>query len=352
MNEWEGEEDLQEEELFEHHRFVADAGQGLLRIDKFLNNLLGRTSRNKIQEAARAGSVRVNEKPVKPNYKVKPGDVVQIVLAHPPREIDLIPEDIPLQIVYEDADVCVINKPAGMVVHPAYGHYQGTLVNALLHHIQQLPEGSASERPGLVHRLDKGTSGIMVLALNEYAMTHLSNQFFERTTDRLYTALVWGDVAEENGRIEGHIGRSLQDRKQMAVFPDGSQGKHAVTHYRVLQRFGFATLVECKLETGRTHQIRVHMKYLGHPVFGDDRYGGDRVLKGLNTAKYKQFIQNCLEIMPHQALHARTLGFTHPVSGERLHFSSDLPEDMQTVVDKWITYSKAYSGDLPHNIQG
>lgn len=349
MSEWEGEEDLQEEELFEHHRFVADAGQGLLRIDKFLNNLLGRTSRNKIQEAARAGSVRVNEKAVKPNYKVKPGDVVQIVLAHPPREIDLIPENIPLQIVYEDADVCVINKPAGMVVHPAYGHYQGTLVNALLYHIQQLPEGSASERPGLVHRLDKGTSGIMVLALNEYAMSHLSNQFFERTTERLYTALVWGDVAEEQGRIEGHIGRSLQDRKQMAVFPDGSQGKHAVTHYRVLQRFGFATLVECKLETGRTHQIRVHMKYLGHPVFGDERYGGDRVLKGLNTAKYKQFVQNCLEIMPHQALHARTLGFTHPVSGERLHFSSELPDDMQTVVDKWITYSKAYSGDLPHN---
>ncbi len=349
MSEWEGEEDLQEEELFEHHRFVADAGQGLLRIDKFLNNLLGRTSRNKIQEAARAGSVRVNEKAVKPNYKVKPGDVVQIVLAHPPREIDLIPENIPLQIVYEDADVCVINKPAGMVVHPAYGHYQGTLVNALLYHIQQLPEGSASERPGLVHRLDKGTSGIMVLALNEYAMSHLSNQFFERTTERLYTALVWGDVAEEQGRIEGHIGRSLQDRKQMAVFPDGSQGKHAVTHYRVLQRFGFATLVECKLETGRTHQIRVHMKYLGHPVFGDERYGGDRVLKGLNTAKYKQFVQNCLEIMPHQALHARTLGFTHPISGERLHFSSELPDDMQTVVDKWITYSKAYSGDLPHN---
>ena len=349
MSEWEGEEDLQEEELFEHHRFVADAGQGLLRIDKFLNNLLGRTSRNKIQEAARAGSVRVNEKAVKPNYKVKPGDVVQIVLAHPPREIDLIPENIPLQIVYEDADVCVINKPAGMVVHPAYGHYQGTLVNALLYHIHQLPEGSASERPGLVHRLDKGTSGIMVLALNEYAMSHLSNQFFERTTERLYTALVWGDVAEEQGRIEGHIGRSLQDRKQMAVFPDGSQGKHAVTHYRVLQRFGFATLVECKLETGRTHQIRVHMKYLGHPVFGDERYGGDRVLKGLNTAKYKQFVQNCLEIMPHQALHARTLGFTHPISGERLHFSSELPDDMQTVVDKWITYSKAYSGDLPHN---
>lgn len=338
-----------DDELFEHHRFVADEGQGPLRIDKFLNNLLGNTSRNRIQEAAKAGSVRVNEQKVKSNYKVKPGDLVQIVLAHPPREIELIAEDIPLNFVFEDEHLCIINKEAGMVVHPAYGNYQGTLVNAVLHHIQQLPEGSTAERPGLVHRLDKGTSGIMVLALNDFAMTHLSNQFFERTTDRLYNALVWGDVKNDTGTVEGHIGRSLQDRKQMAVFADGSQGKHAITHYRVLKRFGFVTLVECKLKTGRTHQIRVHMKYIGHPVFGDDRYGGDRILKGLNSSKYKQFVQNCFNIMPHQALHAKTLGITHPVTGERLHFDSDLPADMQEVIDKWATYSKALSSDLPHN---
>lgn len=344
-------EDLQEqnEELFEHHRLVADEGQSPLRIDKFLFNLLPNTSRNKIQEAAKAGSVRVNSQTVKANYKVKPGDVVQVVLTHPPREIELVPEDIPLDILYEDEDLCVVNKAAGMVVHPAFGHFTGTLVNALLHHFNQLPGSEGTERPGLVHRLDKDTSGVMVIARNEFALSHLSNQFFERTTDRLYTALVWGDVKEEEGRIEGHIGRSLQDRKQMAVYPDGESGKHAVTNYKVIKRFGFSTLVECKLETGRTHQIRVHMKHLGHPLFGDVRYGGDKILKGLNTAKYRQFIQNCFQLMPSQALHARTLGFEHPVKKERLNFTSELPQNFQDLITKWETYSSALSGDSAHN---
>ena len=341
------EEELHEagEELYEHHRFVADAGQNPLRIDKFLFNLLGNTSRNKIQEAGRSGSLRVNSKVVKANYRVKAGDLVQVVLAHPPREIELIPEDIPLDILYEDQDVCILNKQAGMVVHPAYGHYKGTLVNALLHHMKSLPQVKEHERPGLVHRLDKDTSGVMVVALNDYALSHLSRQFFERSTDRLYTALVWGDVKEEEGRIVGHIGRSLQDRKQMAVFPEGNMGKHAVTHYRVLERFGFTTLVECRLETGRTHQIRVHMKYAGHTLFGDQRYGGNKILKGLNTAKYKQFIQNCFELMPHQALHARTLGIGHPRSEKRLSFHTELPPAFEALCAKWRTYSSALSTD-------
>ena len=341
--------DEESDELYEHHRLVADGGQGLLRVDKFLANQLRKISRNKIQESAKAGSVHVNGVAVKSNYKIKPGDVVQVVLAHPPRDIELLPEDIPLEIVYEDKDLCIVNKPAGMVVHPAYGHYRGTLVNAVLFHMQKLPKGSAAERPGLVHRLDKNTSGLMVLALNEHAMAHLSKQFFERSTDRLYTALVWGDLEKNEGRIEGHIGRSLQDRKRMTVFPDGSMGKYAATNYKVLQRFGFVTLVECKLETGRTHQIRVHFKYIGHPLFGDPEYGGERILRGLNTARYKQFIQNCFKIMPRQALHARTLGLTQPNTGERLLFASDLPADFQEVINKWTVYSAAILGDSTHN---
>ncbi len=338
-----------EDELYEHHRLVADKGQGLLRIDKFLHNFLEHTSRNKIQQAAKAGSIWVNGQSVKQNYRVKPLDVVQVVFAHPPREGELMAESIPLEVVYQDDDLCIVNKAAGMVVHPGVGNASGTLVNALLYHMQQLPSGSRAERPGLVHRLDKDTSGILVVALNEYAMTHLSKQFFERTTDRRYQALVWGDLKEPNGTIEGHIGRSNRDRKLFDVFPDGNEGKHAITHYTVLERFGYATLVECKLETGRTHQIRVHMQHIGHPLFGDAMYGGDAILKGVNTAKYKQFIGNCMGILNRQALHAKTLELEHPVSGQRMAFKSELPTDFQTVLEKWRTYSKAYLNEASAN---
>lgn len=327
-----------EEELYEHHRFVADKGQKPYRVDKFLFNFLENTSRNKIQQAARAGNILVNNGSVKPNYKVKPGDVVQVVLSFPPREIEIIPEDIPLEILYRDDHVVVLNKQPGMVVHPGYGNYTGTLVNALTFLFDNLPAGSQQDRPGLVHRLDKNTSGVMVVAANEFAMAHLAKQFFDRTTDRQYIALVWGDVKEDSGTIEGNIGRSLKDRKVQEVFPEGNYGKHAVTHYEVLERFGYVTLVACKLETGRTHQIRVHFKHIGHPLFNDHEYGGDKILKGTKFNKYKQFIDNCFEICPRQALHARSLGFTHPKTGERMRFETDIPEDMQNVIDKFRTY--------------
>lgn len=327
------------DELYEHHRFTADRGQNPLRLDKFLHNLMEKTSRNRIQNAAKAGSIHVNGKSEKSNYKIKPGDVVTIVMAHPPREIELIPEPIDLEILYEDRDVLVLNKQPGLVVHPGHGNYRGTLVNGLMHHISQLPKGSASDRPGLVHRLDKDTSGVMVIALNEVAMTHISLQFFQRTTDREYVALVWGDVAEEEGTVVGNIGRHPKERKCMAVFEDGSEGKHAVTHYRVLERFGYTTLVACKLETGRTHQIRVHMKHIGHPLFGDVRYGGDHVLKGTTFTKYRQFVQNCFDLLgPRQALHARSLGFNHPGNGKRMYFESPLPADFEEVLTKWRRY--------------
>ncbi len=335
----------EQDELYEHHRFIADKNQGLLRVDKFIFNLLAQTSRNRIQQAAKAGSIWVNGKSVKPNYKVKPDDVVQIVLEYPPREIDLIPEEIPINIVYEDESFCIVNKEAGMVVHPGYGNYSGTLVNAILYRMKNLPSAASAERPGLVHRIDKETSGLLVIALSDYAMVHISKQFFERTTDRLYTALVWGDIANNEGTITGHLGRSLKDRKVMSVFPDGDFGKHAVTHYRVLERFGYVTLVECKLETGRTHQIRAHFQFIGHPLFGDPTYGGDKILKGVNTAKYKQFIKNNFEILPRQALHARTLAVTHPVSGERHVFESELPDDMVKVLERWRNYSVNHSVD-------
>ncbi|WP_421750216.1 RluA family pseudouridine synthase [Croceimicrobium sp.] len=326
------------EELYEHHRIVADAGQKPLRVDKFLGNLLANTSRNKIQQAAAAGNIRVNDQKVKSNYKVKPEDVVQVVLSYPPREVELVPQDIPIPIVHQDKDVIVVHKPPGMVVHPGYGNYDGTLVNALLYQFQNLP-GLNQERPGLVHRLDRDTSGIMVIAANEHAMAHLANQFFERTTERTYWAVVWGNVEEESGTIIGNIGRSPKNRKIYQVYPDGDQGKHAVTHYRVLERLGYVTLVECKLETGRTHQIRVHMKYIGHTLFNDKEYGGDKILKGTTFTKYKQFVENCFDICPRQALHAKTLGFEHPKSGERLSFDSELPDDMKALVEKWRNYS-------------
>lgn len=336
------EEDLEQNSsgLFEHYRFVADKGQGLLRIDKFLSVRIEGISRNRIQNAADAGCILVNEVPVKSNYKVKPCDVISIVMDRPRRELEIIPEDIPIDIVYEDDDLMVINKQPGMVVHPGHGNYTGTLVNAIAFHLKDTPGyDSKDPRLGLVHRIDKDTSGLLVIAKNEYAKTHLSAQFFNKTSKREYTALVWGTVAEDSGRIEGNIGRSVKDRLQMTVFPDGEQGKPAVTNYEVIERMGYVTLVKCRLETGRTHQIRVHMKYIGHVLFNDERYGGNQILKGTAFSKYKQFVQNCFNICPRQALHARTLGFIHPQTGEEMMFESPLPEDMSMLVEKWRGYT-------------
>ena len=326
-------------ELFEHFRFTADPGQTPLRIDKFLHNYLENTSRSRIQSAANAGNILSNGSPVKPNYRVKPGDIVSLVLPHPPRKIKLIPEDIPLDIIFEDEDVIVLNKQAGLVVHPGYGNYSGTLVNALMYHLKDNPLfHSGEERPGLVHRIDKNTSGLLVVAKNELALNKLASQFFHKTSKRTYAALVWGDMKDEEGIIIGHLGRNPKNRKQMHVFPDGDQGKEAVTHYRVLERLGYVNLVECRLETGRTHQIRVHFQYLGHPLFNDPEYGGDRILRGTTFTKYKQFVQNCFELLPGQALHARTLGFVHPSSGEEMLFDAPLPEGFSAVIQKWRTY--------------
>lgn len=326
-------------ELFEHFRFTADPGQTTLRIDKFLLNKLENTSRSRIQSAAAAGNIFSNGSPVKSNYRVKPGDLVTIVLPHPPRKIELIPEDIPLDIVYEDEDLLVVNKDAGLVVHPGYGNYSGTLVNALMYHLKDNPIfNSGEERPGLVHRIDKNTSGLLVVAKNELALNKLASQFFHKTSKRTYNALVWGDMKDEEGTIRGHIGRNPKERKQMHVFPDGDQGKEAVTHYRVLERLGYVNLVECRLETGRTHQIRVHFQYLSHPLFNDPEYGGDRILRGTTFTKYKQFVQNCFDLLPGQALHARTLGFVHPTSDEEMLFDALPPEGFSAVLQKWRTY--------------
>ena len=327
------------EELYEHHRFTADPGQEVLRIDKFLMDRIPNTSRNKIQIAAKSGSILVNTQKVKQNYKIKPGDEISIVLPYPVREIELIPEDIPLEVAYEDDDLIVVNKQANMVVHPGYGNYTGTMVNALVYHFDNLPHRSNDYfgRPGLVHRLDKHTTGLLVVAKTEHALTHLAKQFHDRTTERRYWALVWGDV-EEDGTVTGNLGRSLKNRKVMSVFPEGDFGKHAVTHYKVIKRYGYVTLVECKLETGRTHQIRVHMKYIGHPLFHDLEYGGDKILKGTSNAKYKRFIENCFDLLPGQALHAKTLGFEHPRTGEYIRLTSDLPEGFQAVLYKWEKY--------------
>ncbi|MDO6813685.1 RluA family pseudouridine synthase [Tenacibaculum soleae] len=327
------------DDLYEHHRFVATDGQEPLRVDKFLMNFIENSTRSKIQQAAKAGNVLVNDQIVKPNHKVKPKDVVRVVLAYPPAENLLVAEELPLDIVYEDDAVIVVNKPAGMVVHPGHGNYSGTLVNGLIYHIENLPTNS-NERPGLVHRIDKDTSGLLVVAKTEFAMAHLSKQFFDRTTERLYYALVWGDVKEDTGTIEGHIGRSFKNRLQMDVFTEGNHGKHAVTHYKVLERLTYVTLVQCKLETGRTHQIRAHFKHIGHTLFNDERYGGDAILKGTTFTKYKQFVQNCFKTLPRQALHAKTLGFTHPTTGEFMQFNTEIPTDIENCLVKWRTYSE------------
>lgn len=332
------EEYMDNDELFEHYRFTAGDGQVPLRVDKFLMNFIENATRNKIQQAAKTGNILVNEVPVKSNHKVKPRDVVTVVLSYPPKENELIAEDIPLDIVFEDDTLIVVNKPAGLVVHPGHGNYTGTLVNGLIYHIENLPINS-NERPGLVHRIDKDTSGLLVIAKTDFALAHLSKQFFDRTTERLYYALVWGNIEEDEGVIEGNIGRSFKNRLQMDVFPDGEFGKHAITHFKVLERLTYVTLVQCKLETGRTHQIRAHFKHIGHTLFNDERYGGDQILKGTTFTKYKQFVENCFKVLPRQALHAKTLGFTHPTTGEFLRFDSNIPEDMEACLEKWRTYT-------------
>lgn len=333
-------EEIQEQqELFEHFRFVVDKGQGLVRIDKFLFNKMVNVSRTKIQNASEAGNILVNDKIIKPNYKVKPNDIITILLTHPPRDTEIIPENIPLNIVYEDEDLVIVNKEAGMVVHPAYGNFTGTLVNALYWRYKDLPMFKSGEmRPGLVHRIDKNTSGIVVIAKTEIALNKLAQQFFYHTIDRHYVALVWGNLESDQGTITGHIGRSARDRKIMDVYPDGSQGKHAVTHYKVIERLGYVNLIDCKLETGRTHQIRAHFQHIGHPLFNDEQYGGDKIIKGTTFSKYKQFVENCFKILPRQALHAKSLEFDHPVTNKRIGFTSDLPNDMEQVLKKWRVY--------------
>ena len=339
MAEYKVENEL-EDDLYEHHRFEAAKGQSPLRVDKFLMNMIENTTRNKIQQAAESGSILVNDVAVKSNYKVKAGDVVRLVLAHPTYEQLLTPENIPLDIVYEDDQLLVINKPAGMVVHPGHGNYSGTLVNALAYHFENLPMNS-SERPGLVHRIDKDTTGLLVVAKTEHAMAYLTKQFAEKTSEREYVALVWGNIEEEEGTVEGNIGRHDTNRMQMAVHESDEKGKPAVTHYKVLERFGYVTLISCQLETGRTHQIRVHMKHIGHTLFNDERYGGDAILKGTTFTKYKQFIDNCFKTLPRQALHAKTLGFEHPTTKEFLRFDTPIPQDLLDCVEKWRVYSKA-----------
>lgn len=331
----------EQSELYEHHRFECDKSQSLLRVDKYLFMVMANTSRNRVQKAADAGFIHVNGKPVKRSYRVKPGDVVQVMLDRPHYDNKILPEDIPLDIVYEDGDLMVINKPAGLVVHPGFGNWRGTLLNALAWHFKDAPEFDVNNPEiGLVHRIDKDTSGLIVVAKTADAKTHLGLQFFNKTTKREYNALVWGNFQEDEGRIEGNIGRDLRDRLRMAVFPPDSEiGKHAVTHYYILERFGYTTFVKCVLETGRTHQIRAHMCHIGHPLFSDARYGGDVVLKGQRTAKYGQFIENCFKICPRQVLHAKTLGFVHPRTGKEMMFDSDLPEDICELLNKWRSYA-------------
>lgn len=331
----------QDDELFEHHRIVADPGQSLVRIDKFLMDRLPNVTRTKLQDGIRDGFVRVHDKAIKPNYKVHPNDVITVSLPEPPRDTDVKPENIPLNIVFEDAHLLVVNKPAGMVVHPAYQNWSGTLVNALTYHFQNLPQMPGNDgRPGLVHRIDKDTSGLLVIAKSETAMTALAKQFFDHTIERTYQAVVWGIPEPAEGTINVHVGRSLKDRRVTTAFPEGDFGRHAITHYRLLQDYRYVSLVECRLETGRTHQIRAHMKYLGHPLFNDEMYGGSDVVKGTVFSKYKQFVENCFKMLPRQALHAKTLGFVHPATGAFMKFDSELPEDMKQVLDKWEHYVK------------
>lgn len=334
-------QDSEDQELYEHFRIVVDKGQSLLRLDKFLMHRIENASRNRIQNAIEAGSVLVNGKEAKSSYKVKPLDEISVVLPHPPRDTEVYPENIPLNIIYEDDHLLIVNKEAGMVVHPGFNNYTGTLVNALVYHFSQLPQLPGNDgRPGLVHRIDKDTSGLLVIAKNEWAMTFLAKQFYEHSITRKYIALVWGDLAED-GTVTGYIGRSLRDRKVMSLYDDPEMGKWSVTHYKVLERYKYVTLIECQLETGRTHQIRAHMKSIGHPLFNDAVYGGDQILKGTVFNKYKQFIENCFEIIPRQALHAKSLGFVHPVTKVHLHFESDLPQDFAHCLEKWRNYGNA-----------
>jgi len=331
--------DQDEQDLYEHLRIIVDKGQSLLRIDKFLMHRVENASRNRIQNAIELENVLVNEKPVKSSYKVKPLDVISVVLPHPPRDTEVYPENIPLDIVYEDDDVLVVNKPAGLVVHPGYNNYTGTLVNGLVYHFQQLPTLPGNDgRPGLVHRIDKDTSGLLLISKNERSMTWLAKQFFDHTITRKYIALVWGDLPED-GTVTGYIGRSVNDRRVMSIYDDPEKGKWSATHYRVLERMDYVTLIECQLETGRTHQIRAHMKHIGHPLFSDATYGGDKILKGTVFNKYKQFVENCFEVMPRQALHAQILGFLHPTLKKQLLFEAPLPKDFETVLNKWRKYA-------------
>lgn len=338
------------QELFEHFHLEVDKGQAPLRIDKFITSKIHSVSRSRVQSAADAGNILVNGKPVKSSFKVKPLDSISVVMAYPPKDVEIVPEDIPLDILYEDDEVVVINKEAGMVVHPGHGNFSGTLVNALMYHLKDVPLFSSGDvRPGLVHRIDKNTSGILVVGKTEFAMNHLARQFFERTTKRRYVALVWGDMEEDEGTIDAHIGRSVRDRKKMQVYLEEEEGKHAITHWRVLERLGYVTLIECRLETGRTHQIRVHMEYIRHPIFNDETYGGDTIVKGTTFTKYKQFIQNCFSICPRHALHAKSLGFVHPTTGKEMFFETDIPQDIAIVVEKWRTYTSARPSEQESN---
>jgi 23S rRNA pseudouridine1911/1915/1917 synthase len=324
---------------FEHYKFIADKGQNPLRVDLFLLNFVEFATRNRIQNSIKAGDVRVNNNIVKANYKVKPEDVVTVVLSYPRQKNELLPQNIPLNIIYEDDDLLIVNKSAGMVVHPGFGNPDSTLVNAVAFHVNNLPNMGEEDRPGLVHRIDKNTSGILVIAKTEQTMTDLAKKFADRDLDRKYIALVWGDVKDNEGTIKGNIGRHLKNRKVMDVFPNGEYGKHAVSHYKVLERFGYTTLIECKLETGRTHQIRAHFKHIGHPLFNDDEYGGNLILKGTTFTKYKQFVQNCFKICSRQALHAKSLGFFHPITKQKVFFDSEIADDMQELIEKWRKYA-------------
>ncbi len=337
-------EENEEDELYEHYRIDVDKGQALMRVDKYLIHHLKNTSRNRIQNAIDADSIKVNDNFIKASYKVKPFDVISVSFAHPPREnTEILPENLPLDIIYEDDDICVVNKEAMMVVHPAFGNWTGTLVNALVYHFKNLPTHRNGEiRPGLVHRIDKGTSGLLVIAKNEFAMTFLAKQFFEHSIERTYYSLVWGVLKESKGTINAHVGRSLKDRKVTDVFPNADYGKEAITHFEVLEPLKYVSLIKCNLETGRTHQIRAHMKYLGHPLFSDETYGGNKILRGNVTNKYKQFVENSFDAIPRQALHAKSLGFIHPKTKEWMQFDSELPNDFQTVLERWRNYTKEH----------
>ncbi|WP_025763938.1 RluA family pseudouridine synthase [Dyadobacter tibetensis] len=329
----------EEDDLFEHYRIVVDKGQTPVRLDKFLNQHVANASRTKIQNGIEAEAVKVNDLASKASYKVKPYDVITLSLPEPPRETDIIPENIPLDIIYEDDVLLIVNKPTGMVVHPAHGNWEGTLINGLVYHFNNLPTGRNGEgRPGLVHRIDKDTSGLLVIAKTEFAMSFLAKQFFDHTIERTYQAIVWGELSEASGTITGHIGRSAKDRRVMSVYADGSEGKHAVTHYEVLKPLRYVSLIKCNLETGRTHQIRAHMQSIGHPIFNDTAYGGDRILRGISNGTYKAMVRNCFDELPGQALHAKSLGFIHPTSKEWVQFDTDLPKNFQNILDKWESY--------------